>query len=261
MNISLEGKIALVCGSTQGIGLATAKELATNGATCILLARNESMLKEVVADLPTPLQQKHLYAVADFTDIVVLRSVISNLVKSHTIHILVNNTGGPKSGPITEAVEEDFEKAFQQHVVGNQVLTKAVIPGMKAAGYGRIINIVSTSVRIPIANLGVSNTIRAAVAGWAKTMANELGQFSITVNNILPGFIDTARLKSLIAVNADRRQVSQEAITKGMIAEIPAGRFGLASEIAAAAAFLASPAASYINGVNLPIDGGKTGSF
>lgn len=261
MNISLEGKIALVCGSTQGIGLATAKELAINGATCILLARNESMLKEVLSDLPTPFQQKHTYAIADFTNITLLKSVIASLVQEQTIHILINNTGGPKSGPITEAMEEDFEKAFQQHVVGNQILTKAVIPGMKSAGYGRIINIVSTSVRIPIANLGVSNTIRAAVAGWAKTMANELGQFNITVNNILPGFIDTARLKSLIVANAERRQVSQEVITKGMVAEIPAGRFGLASEIAATAAFLASPAASYINGVNLPVDGGKTGSF
>lgn len=261
MNISLEGKVSLVCGSTQGIGLAIAKELALNGATCILLARNEAMLKEVLSDFPAPLNQKHSYAIADFTDIMQLKSVISNLVQSHTIHILVNNTGGPKSGPITEAIEEDFEKAFQQHVVGNQLLTKAVIPGMKAAGYGRIINIVSTSVRIPIANLGVSNTIRAAVAGWAKTMANELGQFNITVNNILPGFIDTARLKSLIAANAERRQVSQEVITKGMVAEIPVGRFGQASEIAAAAAFLASPAASYINGINLPVDGGKTGSF
>lgn len=261
MNISLEGKTALVCGSTQGIGLAVAKELAQNGATCILLARNESMLKEVVADLPKTFQQKHQYAVADFTNIQQVREVAASLAASHTIHILVNNTGGPKSGPITEAAEDDFEKAFQQHIVGNQILTKAVIPGMKAAGYGRIINIVSTSVRIPIANLGVSNTIRAAVAGWAKTMANELGQYQITVNNILPGFIDTARLKSLIGANAERRKLPEETIIKGMVSEIPAGRFGNAAEIAAAAAFLASPAASYINGVNLPVDGGKTGSF
>lgn len=261
MNISLEGKTALVCGSTQGIGLAVAKELAQNGATCILLARNELMLKEVVADLPNGFQQKHQYAVADFMDIQQVKEVVAALVASQTIHILVNNTGGPKSGPITEAVEEDFEKAFQQHIVGNQVLTKAVIPGMKAAGYGRIINIVSTSVRIPIANLGVSNTIRAAVAGWAKTMANELGPFQITVNNILPGFIDTARLKSLIVANAERRKLPEDSIKKGMLAEIPAGRFGNAAEIAAAAAFLASPAAAYINGVNLPVDGGKTGSF
>lgn len=261
MNISVEGKIAVVCGSTQGIGLAIAIELAANGATCILLARNEGRLKEVVETLPRPCNQLHSYYTVEFNEVEQVRQGIMDITSKQTITILVNNTGGPKSGPITEAMEEDFIKAFQQHIVCNQILTKAVIPGMKGAGYGRIINIVSTSVRIPIANLGVSNTIRAAVAGWAKTLSNELGPFNITVNNILPGFIDTARLKSLITANAERRHQAEDAIKTGMLAEIPAGRFGQASEIAAVAAFLASPAAAYINGVNLPVDGGKTGSF
>jgi 3-oxoacyl-[acyl-carrier protein] reductase len=261
MHISLDDRFAVVCGSTQGIGLAIAKELAGMGAVCILLARNEPALKEIVQQLPAPNQQLHEYHIADFADTKQVKRIIEKIVSRHTVHILINNTGGPKAGPIAEATEDEFNQAFQQHLINNDILTKAVVPGMKQQGYGRIINIISTSVRIPLNNLGVSNTIRAAVAAWAKTLSNELGQFNITVNNILPGFTDTQRLRSLIESNAHRRGFSKEVIEKEMIDSIPAGRFGDASEIAAVAAFLASPAASYVNGVSIPVDGGRTGTI
>jgi 3-oxoacyl-[acyl-carrier protein] reductase len=157
--------------------------------------------------------------------------------------------------------EQKFLDTFQQHVICNQILAKAVIPGMKAAGYGRIINIISTSVKIPIPNLGVSNTIRAAVAAWAKTLSGEIGQYGITVNNILPGYTNTGRLKSVINSNAAARQVSAEMVSAEMKDRIPLKRFGEPSEVAAVAAFLATPAASFVNGVSLPVDGGGTGSI
>src|SRR5947207_7714570 len=187
MDLSLQGKTALVCGSTQGIGLATAKELSILGANCVLMARNETVLKVVLQHLDTSKGQQHTYLVADFSKPHEVKEAIESFAKDNTIHIVINNTGGPKAGPIVDAEEEAFRIAFNQHVVCNQIIAKAVIPGMKKAGYGRIINIISTSVKIPLNNLGVSNTIRGAVASWAKTMANELGQFNITINNILPG--------------------------------------------------------------------------
>lgn len=258
---SLEGKTALVCGSTQGIGWATARAFAEAGARCILLARNEMLLREKVDELNASSPIRHGYAVADFSDETSLKTAIARLVETGPIHIVLNNTGGPKAGMIADAAGGDFEAAFRMHLVANQHIAQAVIPGMKAAGYGRIINIISTSVRIPIDNLGVSNTIRAAVASWGKTMANELGAFGITVNSILPGFTDTQRLRTLIEANAQRRQVPAAQVEAEMIAGIPAKRFGTADEIAAVALFLASEAASYVNGVSIPVDGGKTGTI
>lgn len=258
---SLEGKTALVCGSTQGIGWASAKAFAAAGAHCILLARNEAQLQERVKELSTSGWGNHEYAVADFSSLEQLQQVVTAIVSRHTVHIVLNNTGGPKAGMIVDAAGADFEAAFRMHLVANQLIAQTVVPGMKAAGYGRIINVISTSVRIPIDNLGVSNTIRAAVASWGKTMANELGSYGITVNSILPGFTDTQRLRSLIAANAQRRQVPATQVEAEMIAGIPAKRFGTADEIAAVAAFLASPAAAYVNGVSVPVDGGKTGTI
>ena len=261
MNTSLEDKYALVCGSTQGIGLAIAKEFASNGATCILMARNENALKEVVQELSTSNGQQHSYFVADFSQPHEVKQVIEHFTAGQALHIVVNNTGGPKAGPITDADEDSFRIAFNQHVVCNQLIAKAVIPGMKEAGYGRIINIISTSVKIPLNNLGVSNTIRGAVASWAKTMANELGVDNITVNNILPGMTKTARLDSLIQHTAHTKNLTIEKVTEQMLNEIPMKRFGEAAELANLAAFLASPAASYINGTSIPVDGGRTGSI
>ena len=261
MNCSLEGKHALVCGSTQGIGLAAAEELALLGASCTLIARNETALQEAIRELDTSLRQEHDYIVADFSRPEELRAVINEYVKDKKIHILVNNTGGPPAGPIAEAAEEDFLKAFNQHLVCNHILVKAVTPSMKAEGYGRIINVISTSVKIPLRNLGVSNTIRGAVASWAKTMANELGQFNITVNNVLPGFTSTMRLTTLMENLAKKGNTLVELVEKNMVEEVPMKRFADASEIAAVIAFLASPAASYVNGTSIPVDGGRTGSI
>jgi 3-oxoacyl-[acyl-carrier protein] reductase len=261
MNLSLDGKTAVVCGSTQGIGLAIAEELALLGANCILLARNEQALQEVLAKLDSSNRQLHSYAVADFNNPDQVKATIENIVETNTVHILINNTGGPPAGAILDAVPEQFLIAFNQHLICNHILARAVIPGMQEAGYGRIINVISTSVKIPLGNLGVSNTIRGAVASWSKTMANELGRYNITVNNLLPGSIRTQRLANVISANAAKKNASNEAVEKQMQEEIPMKRFGEVSEIANVAAFLASPAASYVNGVSIPVDGGRTGSI
>lgn len=262
MNTSLEGKTAVIGGSTQGIGLAVAQELASLGATCILLARNETEMEAIVKfKLDTASQQNHRYEVADFSRPENVRTAIKAVVAAGPVHILINNTGGPPPGPAAEATEEAFLAAFNQHLICNHILVRAVLPAMKEAGYGRIINIVSTSVKIPIKNLGVSNTIRGAVASWAKTLSNELGQYGITVNNILPGLTKTQRLESLILSNAAKRNVAREVVEQEMLDEIPAKRFAEASEVAAVAAFLATPAAAYLNGISIPVDGGKTGTI
>jgi 3-oxoacyl-[acyl-carrier protein] reductase len=261
MQTSLTDKEALVCGSTQGIGLAIARELAHLGANCTLMARNEEALKKAVDSLDASEGQRHGYLVADFSDASQVRDAIDRHTLHHKVHILVNNTGGPPAGPITDAEPAMFMKYFEQHIVCNQILVQHCLPSMKADSYGRIINVISTSVRIPIDNLGVSNTIRGATASWAKTLSNEVAQFGITVNNILPGFTKTERLHSLIRNIAGRRGLSEEVVARQMEAEVPARRFGEAGEIAAVAAFLATPAAAYVNGVSIPVDGGRTGSI
>jgi 3-oxoacyl-[acyl-carrier protein] reductase len=261
LSLDLSGKTALVAGSTKGIGFASAEALASLGANCILIARNEESLSEALNKLESGKGQQHGYLVADFNDAENVRKTINEFAATTPIHILVNNTGGPPAGPITEAASSSFLSAFQQHLICNHILATAVIPGMKAAGYGRIINIISTSVKIPLKNLGVSNTIRGAVASWSKTMANELGRFGITVNNVLPGATSTGRLEAIINNKVAKTGTSKEEAEKEMLEEIPAGRFGKPEEIAATVAFLASPAASYINGVSIPVDGGRTGSL
>lgn len=259
MDLSLSGKNALVCGSSQGIGKEAAIELALLGANVTLLARNESKLKEVLLQLPATKTQKHNFLVADFSNAAQLSEVIQEWIeKGNRFHILVNNTGGPPAGPANLAGIEEFRIAFNQHLVCNHILATALVPGMKAENYGRIINVISTSVKQPLPNLGVSNTIRGAVASWAKTMANELGKFGITVNNVLPGATETERLAGIISNKSVKTGKSADAIAGEMRKEIPAGRFAKPNEVAAAIAFLASPAASYINGINLPVDGGRT---
>src|SRR5690606_7279878 len=212
----LKNKHALVCGSTQGIGLAVAKELATLGATCILLARNQQKLQVAIGDLPVPDHQSHTYEVADFNDPEAVRLAVTSVVDRFPVTILINNTGGPAAGPITDATTDDLENAFRRHVICNQLLVNAVLPCMQEAAYGRVINIISTSVKTPLPNLGVSNTIRAAVAGWAKTLANEIGSFGITVNNVLPGSTHTGRLEALIEQNAHASGQSIDEVKKRM---------------------------------------------
>lgn len=258
----LEGKNALVCGSTAGIGLATAQELAKLGARITLMARDESKLQQVKGLLQQISDKSHDYIVADFNSYRNVAAGIDAYLKTHEgFHILVNNNGGPPAGPITEAQPEAFQAAFEQHVLCNQVLVQAVVPGMKALGYGRIINIISTSVKLPLHGLGVSNTIRAAVGNWAKTLANELGRFGITVNNVLPGATRTGRLEQIIGNKASKSGRDTDAVETEMLAEIPMARFAQPEEIAWAVCYLASPAAAYVNGINIPVDGGRTGNL
>ena len=262
MNLELKNRRALVCGSTQGIGRAVAMELAALGASVTLVARNEQALKEVKASLPNNGIQLHSYLCADFSNPDALGNLVKQFIqRSGPVNILVNNTGGPPAGPIASAEKDQFLTAFNQHLICNHLLVQACAEGMKNSGYGRIINVISTSVKQPLPNLGVSNTIRAAVANWAKTMANELGKFGITVNNVLPGATLTGRLKSIIGNKAEKTGKEDEEVSAEMIAEIPMRRFADPSEVAAAVAFLASPAAAYINGINLPVDGGRTSSL
>lgn len=256
MDLNLSGKSALVCGSSQGIGLAAAQEIALLGANVTLLARNEQSLKQELTTLDTSQNQQHNILVADFTD----NQEVRELVDEHNqYNILVNNTGGPPGGQAIEAGEDEFLQAFSNHLINNQILAKAITPFMKSEGYGRIINIISTSVKAPIPGLGVSNTIRGAVNSWSKTLANELGQYGITVNNVLPGATSTVRLSSFIESKANKSGSSIAEVENAMKAEIPAKRFADAHEVASAVAFLASPAASYINGISIAIDGGRTG--
>lgn len=261
MNLDITGKNALVAGSTQGIGLAIAKELALLGANCTLIARNEEKLKEAVVALDESKGQRHDYLVADYSDHEAVAKVVQDHVANKTMHILINNSGGPAAGPIVDARPEDFLDTFRQHLICNQVVTQALIPGMKASGYGRIVNVISTSVKIPLKNLGVSNTVRGAVASWAKTMSNELAPFGITVNNVLPGATATARLSSIIDNKVAKTGMDKDEATNEMIAEIPMKRFGAPEEIASLAAYLCSPSAAYLTGVSIPVDGGRTGSL
>ena len=259
MNLELKNKRALVGGSTQGIGKAVAVELAYLGANVTLLARNEEALKKTKSELNTDKGQQHSYIVADFDNPEEVRKNVTHYIQRQgAVNILVNNTGGPPSGAIQVAKTDAFLSAFNSHLICNQILAQACLEGMRHSGYGRIINIISTSVKQPLPNLGVSNTIRAAVANWAKTWANEVGVFGITVNNVLPGATHTQRLQGIIENNSIKNEKSLEEIKQGMLKEIPMKRFAEAAEIAHAVAFLASPAAAYINGVNLPVDGGRT---
>lgn len=261
MNLSLLGKNALVGGASAGIGRAAAIELAALGANVTTIARTEKTLRETVAALDTTQGQQHSYLVADYADLDDLLAKVHALLAQKSIHILINNTGGPPGGPITEAKAAAFLSAYQHHLICNHGLAQAVLPGMKAAGYGRIVNVISTSVKEPLEGLGVSNTTRWAVAAWAKTWAGEVAPLGITVNNVLPGFTRTGRLTDLIEKRAAALGSEVEQVEAQWQQTVPARRFAQPEEVAAAIAFLASPAAAYINGVNLPVDGGRTKSL
>lgn len=261
MELNLTGKTALVCGSTAGIGKATAMELASLGARIVLMARNPEKLSQTLAELPSDEDQKHDALAVDFSDIAAFKQAVDTLIQKHQFHILINNTGGPTAGPAFDADPEQYAAAFAQHLLCNQILAQGVVPAMKQAKYGRIVNVISTSVKQPIENLGVSNTIRGAVANWSKTLSAELGPFGITVNNVLPGFTATDRLDDIVNSAAKRLNKTQQEARDFMTSVVPARRFAQAQEIAYGIAFLCSPSAGYINGINLPIDGGRTKSL
>lgn len=257
MNLDLKGKNALVCGSSKGIGKAAAFELAELGANVTLVSRSADKMAAITKEMARVKGQQHDFLAADFTDTADLRKKVRGLTATKPIHILVNNTGGPPGGPITEAELEEFTKAFTTHLICNHLLAKAVLPGMRKEGYGRIINVISTSVKAPLPGLGVSNTVRGAVGNWAKTLANEVGADGITVNNILPGATNTGRLQEIIEKKASATGKSVEDVTAAMQSSIPLQRFAEPGEIGAAIAFLATPAAAYITGVALAVDGGR----
>jgi 3-oxoacyl-[acyl-carrier protein] reductase len=260
MDLDLSGKHALVCGGSQGIGRAAGIELAKLGADVTLLSRSRESLEAALNALPVVhATQEHAYIAADMRDHATLRAKVEATINApKPVQILVNNTGGPPNGLAQNASVEEYTDAFHQHLIANQVLVQTVLPGMRASGYGRIVNVISTSVKEPIRNLGVSNTIRGAVASWAKTLAAELGPFGITVNNVLPGYTKTQRLDEILDNRIKTTGKTAEEIAKTMLASVPLGRFADAAEIANVIAFLASPAASYVNGINVPVDGGRT---
>lgn len=257
--LPLTGKKALVGGASQGIGRATAVELARLGASVTVMARDAAALADSVRSLDASKGQRHEFLVVDTGQPDQLRERVQDHVrKSGPFQILVNNTGGPPHGALVDATPDQFLKAITDHVVCNQFLVQAVLPGMKTSGYGRIINIISTSVVAPIKGLGVSNTTRGAVAQWGRTLAGELAPLGITVNNVLPGYTATARLKTLFDAKAAKAGKTAGEIERDTVNSIPMGRLGDPSEIGAVVAFLATPAASYLTGVNLAVDGGRT---
>lgn len=259
MALSLQGKRALVCGASAGIGQATARALAGQGASVILLARTEAALRTLVKELPGA---GHSFICADQTDHVALRLKVQAEIDARgPVEILVNNTSGPKGGAIADASADDFTAVFHQHLLANHLLAQLVIPGMKKTGYGRIVNVISTSVRVPIPGLGVSNTVRAAVASWAKTLSQEVGPFGVTVNSVLPGFTRTDRLSGLLKADSSKTGRSESEIAEEWVRAVPLRRFAEPHEVAYAIGFLASPAASYISGALVPVDGGRTPSI
>ena len=261
MDLDLTGKHALVCGGSEGIGRATALELAQLGANITLLARREEALRDAMASLPCKGNQRHAFVVADVAQTFELGQSVTALATHSPVHILINNTGGPPGGPAHAAEIGAYLDAFNKHLIANQVLLQAVLPGMRNAQWGRIVNVISTSVYEPIANLGVSNTIRGAVASWAKTLSKELGAEGITVNNVLPGYTRTQRLDQILADRSTATGKTQDEIAKGMLATVPAARFAEAHETASMIAFLCSPAAAYVNGQSIAVDGGRMQSI
>ena len=261
MNLNLAGKTALVCGGSKGLGFGTAQQLAELGARIILLARSEKMLQQKTSELNIINQLDNEYVVADMNKLESLVPALDSRIEQSAIHILINNTGGPSGGTLIEAEEAALEKGFRMHILASQIITKYCIPGMRLSEYGRIINIVSTSIRQPILGLGVSNTIRGAMASWSKTLALELAPEGITVNNILPGTTKTERLDDILASRQHLYGYSKEEATNSMLTEIPMGRFAEVAEIAQVVAFIASPAAAYITGTNIPVDGCKIRSI
>lgn len=257
MNTDLTGKRAVVCGASKGIGRACAEALSLLGAEITLLARNADELDRVRAHLRGGAKVRHTAVAVDLSDAAQIDRAADRVLEGGPVQILINNTGGPPAGQAVDAQPQQFASAFAAHVLAAQSLVRRFVPGMRQTGYGRIVNIISTSVVTPIAGLGVSNTVRGAMANWGRTLAFELAPDGITVNNVLPGYTSTERLGSIIEGRAAKQGSNTDAVAEAMRAGVPMRRFAEPAEIASVVAFLASPAASYVSGVNLPVDGAR----
>ena len=261
MEINLQNKTAWVFGGSKGIGRAIAIELSKAGANILLIARNKTALQKTLKELCVKRQQEHDFISLDMSNPDSVVAALKSYRNVHSVDIVVNNSGGPAGGPAHTADLSEYVHGFYQHVLSAQAISRVALQQMKRKQFGRIINIISTSVKQPIPGLGVSNTIRGAMANWAKTLASELGQFGVTVNNILPGATNTERLHGLIEASSKNKNISKQSLVEKMKKDIPVGRFAEPQEIAGAVVFLCSDFANYINGVNLPIDGGRTKSL
>ena len=264
MEIILQNKRAFIGGSSQGIGFAMAKKMAECGATVTLTGRNAEKLKEVVKSLPTPNGQKHDYVAIDFSDVKKLEKILPKYLGKTAdmpVSILVLNSGGPVPNSAYQATPPQYQDYFNAAILASQVLVQAFVPAMQAQKWGRIITVASSTAKQPRVDLGISNTIRAGMVNWAKSLAMELGKDGITVNNLLTGLIFTERLESLIQIRMKNTNLDRDTVIKQMSATVPAGHIGMPEDMANAATFLASDLGAYINGVNLPVDGGLLGTL
>ncbi|MEM9646893.1 MAG: SDR family oxidoreductase [Bacteroidota bacterium] len=261
MNISLSGKKALIGGSSKGIGEAIARQLAASGASVILMARNISQMKQILEELDTSQGQQHQYLAVDFSNFEGFRSAISDFFGNNTIDILVNNTQGPKAGGPLEKTVGDYQEAFDLLFKSVVVTTELALKGMQQKQWGRIINVASVSVKEPLNYLALSNSIRAAVVTWAKSLAFDVGKDQITVNNVLTGYFDTDRIAQLNAKKSEKLGIPVSQVRSDMESRVPLNRIGDPSEYGYLVTFLASDQAAYITGTNIPIDGGLLKSF
>lgn len=256
LSTSLSGRHALVTGASRGIGRATARCLASLGAELTISARNGGDLDALHAELREAGAPAVRSLVLDFDQRDELADRLDALLEEHPVEVVVHNTGGPKGGKLLEAQPDAILGALSRHLLTAHLLMTRCLPGMRSAGYGRFITVTSTSVREPIPNLGVSNLTRASVASWAKTVSRELPS-GVTINNVMPGYTDTDRLGQLADAKAARTGTTAEAVFSDFVAKVPEGRLGRPEELGSVIAFLCSPAAAYVRGQSLAVDGGR----
>ena len=257
---ALAGKRALICGASGGIGAATARMMAKAGASVVVAARSVDKLDALVQELASFGPGTHVAMALDLEDLSAVDAAVKALLNDGPVHVLVNNAGGPPGGALIDAEVDEFIAPFQRHLHASHTLVKGLLPGMEAAGYGRILQIISTSVKEPIPNIGVSNTLRGAMASWAKTLSRELPP-CVTINNVLPGFTATDRLSSLANSIQARTGKSAEDVHRGWMEQVPIDRLIDPLETAATLTYLALPAAGAIRGVSLAVDGGRLRSI
>ena len=257
MDFGLKDKVALVAASSQGLGRAVAEELAAEGASLVLCARDSRTLTETAAAIAEKSNAHVLAVPADVTiteDIE--RLVQAGIERFGHIDILVTNAGGPPAGTFEQLTREQWEQAIRLTLLSAVELTRQVLPGMKERRWGRILNITSIAVKQPIENLLLSNSLRAGLTGFARTLANEVAPYGITVNNVMPGYTRTERLEELAEMMAEKQGISASEFRGKWENEIPMGRLGEPRELAAVVAFLASERASYVTGTSIQVDGG-----